>query len=173
MEEEGRIWRHVGRGTFVGPRPEAGQTVLSSVTAVTNPAEVMESRLALEPKLASLAALRASPNDLAQMETYIVQSRKVMDTTEYENWDGMIHLTIARAANNSLLLALFNMVNNARQSHIWGRLKEASLNTERRKLYSDQHQEILETLKDRDSAAAEKKMRVHIEDVNRHLLNPN
>ena len=170
MEAEGRIWRHVGKGTFMGPRPQSHQTVLSSVTALTNPAEIMEARLTLEPRLAGLAALRITPNDIEKLAEYLERSRKLLDTAEYEHWDSRLHSTIAKASGNSLLFSLFEMVNSVRSNDVWGRLKEASLTPDRRKSYSHQHEKILEALKDRNSCLSESLMREHVETVKSHLL---
>jgi GntR family uxuAB operon transcriptional repressor len=130
----------------------------------------MEARLTLEPKLASMAALRITVNDLDNLFTYSERSREVVATAEYEQWDSMLHSTIAKAASNGLLFSLFEMVNNARNDALWGRLKEASLTPERRKFYSQQHEELLKALKDRDANQAEELMRVHIDTVKGHLL---
>jgi DNA-binding FadR family transcriptional regulator len=170
MEIEGRVWRHVGKGTFVGPRPERHQTVLSSVTALTNPTEIMEARLTLEPKLASLAALRITVNDIENLFTYLERMHEVVATSEYEQWDSMLHSTIAKAAGNGLLFSLFEMVNNARNGALWGRLKEASLTADRRRYYNKQHEEILHALRDRNASLTEKLMWQHIETVRGHLL---
>ena len=51
LEAEGRIWRHVARGTFVGKRPEVAPKALSFITMNTSPAEVLEARLTIEPRL--------------------------------------------------------------------------------------------------------------------------
>src|SRR5215470_17906506 len=60
LEAEGRIWRHVGKGTYVGPRPLEGASGLDLITAITSPAEVLEVRLLVEPLIARLAAMRAT-----------------------------------------------------------------------------------------------------------------
>ena len=49
LEVEGLIWRHVGRGTFVGNRPVETVQDLGEVTRRTNPAGVMEARLRWSP----------------------------------------------------------------------------------------------------------------------------
>src|SRR5690242_17673471 len=58
LEAEGLIWRHVGKGTFVGERSLAAE--LGSLPDLINPLEAFEARLVIEPKLAGLAALRAT-----------------------------------------------------------------------------------------------------------------
>ena len=60
LEAEGHLWRHQGKGTFIGPRPLRGEVSLVELSSRTNPLEVMEARLEIEPGLARLAALRAA-----------------------------------------------------------------------------------------------------------------
>jgi DNA-binding FadR family transcriptional regulator len=170
LEKEGRIWRHVGRGTFTGPRPEPDQEELSTVTSVTNPTEIMEARLVLEPKLAAIAALRVTMSELNQMEVFLERSIGALETAEFEYWDGLIHQAIAKATNNSLLISIFSLIHNVRHSEVWGRLKEASLTNDRRKIYSRQHTDIVKALKDRDAIKAENLMKEHLEIIKDHLL---
>src|SRR5258705_12891776 len=44
LEARGRIWRHVGRGTFVGNRPLETPASLSVITSRTSPTEGLEVR---------------------------------------------------------------------------------------------------------------------------------
>jgi DNA-binding FadR family transcriptional regulator len=170
LEGEGKIWRHVGRGTFVGSPAEASPEDVSRVSARTNPAEIMEARMILEPKLASLAALRATKNELAQMELYLKKSEEAIDTGSFEKWDELLHWSIAQATDNSLLTSLFRVIQKIRESNIWGSLKEASLTSARRKIYSQQHCDLVEALKDRNAVKAEGLMRGHLEMVRKHLM---
>src|SRR5438067_797834 len=74
LAAEGLIWRHVGKGTYFGPRP-----VLMNgshlVTDMTNPREIMEARLQLEPKLARLAALRGTSQHFREMDVCLEKLR--------------------------------------------------------------------------------------------------
>ncbi len=170
MENEGLIWRHVGRGTFIGPRPDTSQEGLSSLYSLTNPAEIMEARLVLEPKIAALAALRASLQELSQMEIYLQRSQDAAKTSEFEHWDEQLHLTIAKATDNNLLISLFMVIHKVRQSNVWGILKEASLNEERKKIYFQQHKDLVGALRARDTLRAEKIMKEHLETIKKHIL---
>ena len=42
LEAENLIWRHIGKGTFVGSRPIEEQDFSNGVAQVTSPSEVME-----------------------------------------------------------------------------------------------------------------------------------
>ena len=69
LEAEGLLWRHVGKGTFLGNRPLDTLADVAAITQRTNPAEVMRTRLLLEPEVARLAALNATPAQIAEMQT--------------------------------------------------------------------------------------------------------
>ncbi|MDH5557125.1 MAG: GntR family transcriptional regulator, partial [Alphaproteobacteria bacterium] len=56
LEADGHIWRHVGKGTFVGSPTSNLLDDISSIANRTNPSEVMQARLTVEPELARLAA---------------------------------------------------------------------------------------------------------------------
>lgn len=170
LESEGRIWRHVGRGTFVGERPAAPLDAMPQITRMTNPSEVMEVRLIIEPPTARLAALHATPDDIAFMEHCTRRGGTAGDTGTFEHWDGALHRRIAQAARNNFLLAIFDVVNGVRRDELWGRLKEATLTHRRRAAYGRQHDALVALIRDRDAAGAEAAMREHLETVKRHLM---
>ena len=170
LEREGRLWRHVGQGTFIGTRGRPKADGLGGAIDLTSPAEVMEVRLMLEPRIASLAALRATLAELREMEQAVARGQAATETATFEQWDGRFHRLIAVSARNALLLALFDTVNAAREGELWGRLKAASLNPERRKLYARQHVRVVAAIRDRDSAGAARLMEEHLATVQRHLL---
>ncbi len=67
LEGNGELWRHVGKGTFIGSRPVEEKTSIADIAAASNPREVMHARLVIEPMLAREAALNATAADLAEM----------------------------------------------------------------------------------------------------------
>lgn len=77
LEEEGRIWRKQGKGTFIGPAAPVEPLALQGLVQQTNLLEVMEARLQLEPGLARLAALRATRENLALMQRMLERIDKV------------------------------------------------------------------------------------------------
>ncbi len=171
LEDEGRVWRHVGRGTFAGDRPRQFRADdLARLIGVTSPTEVMEVRRLLEPRIAALAALRATPLDLREMEQGAARCEAATDAAAFERWDGRLHRLIARAARNTMLLTLFDTINAARQGELWGRLKAESLTPERHGTYVRQHARVVAAIRDRDGAAAAREMDEHLATVQRHLL---
>ncbi|MBL6945608.1 MAG: FadR family transcriptional regulator [Rhodospirillales bacterium] len=170
MEAKGLIWRHVGQGTFVGRPPVVDAPALTLLTKSTNPTEIMEARLILEPKIAGLAALRATADDIAQLERCVEKAAAARDLESFELWDGTFHETVAAASHSVLLKSLQNVMTELRADKLWGQLKKASVNQERRKAYNVQHQRCVDAIGNRDIAGAEESMRDHLETIHRHLF---
>ena len=70
LEAQGRIWRHVGRGTFVGVRPVLNLQDVTYLRDQIKPEHVMAVRLSIEPELCRLAALHATKSDYEQMRLF-------------------------------------------------------------------------------------------------------
>lgn len=170
LEEEGRIWRRQGAGTFVGAEPHRADHRLKKLPEVTNMLEVMEVRLRLEPVLAQLAALRATPADLARMRSLAAKVAAADDLDGRELWDSALHRAIATAAGNALFLALFDVVDRVRQDDTWRHVREALRTEERLSLYTAQHDAVLDAIERRDPATAEKAMRQHLLALQERLL---
>ena len=170
MEAEGKIWRHVGRGTFVGRPPVDNNTPFPSIARSTNPMEILESRLVVEPRLAGFAAIRATPAEIAQMYRCVEKSELATETSTYELWDATFHRMIAEAAHNYLLLSVLNIVNTMRQDKLWGRLKKSVVTPGKMIEYSVQHRACIEAIESRFVAEAERAMTTHLELVSKDLL---
>jgi DNA-binding FadR family transcriptional regulator len=170
LEAEGRIWRHQGKGTFLGPRPTHTPTNLEELAKRTHPLEVMDVRLEIEPALARLAAMRATNGDIERLLRLAEKTASSSDADGRELWDSALHRTIAEAAGNSLLLAIFDMVDRIRQDTTWQILRERARSSERQKLYVEQHRRVIAAIAQREAHAAEQAMREHLELVRDGLL---
>ncbi len=74
LEAEGVIWRHVGQGTFHGP---AGVPLRETLlVAVTGPADLMETRLVIEPPVARAAATGGRRRDLGHLRRRVEAGRQ-------------------------------------------------------------------------------------------------
>jgi DNA-binding FadR family transcriptional regulator len=167
LETEGLIWRHVGKGTYVGSRPiENG--IRHAVSEVTNPREIMEARMAFEPELARLAAFRGTGRDFAEMDRCV---ERMMAETRWEQWeqlDTRLHRCIAQAAQNELLFAMFEMMADLKT--IWGRLRQEPNMPARVGQSTLEHAEIVRALRDRDADGASKLMRAHLQNVRKNIF---
>ena len=166
LEFEGRITRHVGRGTFVASKP----TRTPDLSATSSPVELMDARLLLEPVIAREAAVRAKSAELDAMDDLLRRFESAEDYGEFERWDILFHQAIARATQSSILSGVDAMLRNLRCTPEWDRLKRASFSAETRALYRREHRAILAALSERDAAAAGVAMERHVASIYRRLI---
>jgi len=167
MGERGEVWRHVGKGTFVG-RSSATAVFTGAQLIGTTPSEVIESRLVLEPRLAAFAALRATSQDIARLQELAAKSRTARSFEEGQKFNDALHRTIAVAARNELLLWMFDGLFSIRAATNWGRLLPVE-DTAQRDRYCAEHERCVEAIAVRDVAGAETAMRGHIESLRKHI----
>ena len=170
LEADGQIWRHVGRGTFIGSRPVENTNDVSFIASRTNPADVMQTRLIIEPELARLAALHATSADIRVMEQCIRKTKTAREWRLYEAWDNNFHRAIAAAARNKIRLTLFDTLNTVRRAVVWGRRRTARLGPDLKHHSFSEHDAIIAAIADRDMDLAAKRMRQHLSAVGKNLL---
>src|SRR5690606_1781389 len=162
LEAEGRIWRHVGRGTFVGTRPDEAGTAFQSMARDLNPMELVDARIAVEPELARRAALQASQSRISAIAHAANRCAKARNFAEYEIWDEAFHREVAGAGGNSVLKAVFEALNGLRKEVVWGTLRKSILRPEVRRFFSGQHDEVVAAIADRDPHRAAEAMATHL-----------
>jgi DNA-binding FadR family transcriptional regulator len=170
LETEGLLWRHVGKGTFLGNRPLDNLSDVAAITRRTNPAEVMRTRLLLEPEVARLAALNATPEQISEMQTCLKKSREAVSWRQYEVWDNRLHRTIAEATQNNLLLSLLDTLNAVRRTVTWGRLRADPVKPSPDHHSFAEHDAIVAAIAERDMTRAAAGMRQHLQTVERNLM---
>jgi DNA-binding FadR family transcriptional regulator len=191
LEQEGRIHRHQGRGTFIDHRAAARRpppantapgpsgaghpaaprlhAALGDVLDVTNPLEVIEVRLALEPVMARLAALRASAGEIKRLQGLAERTRTAKDAETYERVDALFHRTIAAATRNSLFLAFFDTMGASQHDSAWRRLGENAHCFKRQAAYAAFHDSIAAAIAARNGQDAYARMQHHLADVQQYL----
>lgn len=189
LEQEGRIIRHQGRGTFVhGAAPANSATAAGSMISLpglailptknvafeqimdhTNPLEVIEVRLAIEPVMARLAAFRASQTDIKRLQTLAQETRDATTSAAYEGADAAFHRTIAEAARNALFLAVFDTLHAGQRDAGWRRLGENANCYKRQSVHADFHREICDAIAARKGDRAQDLMQQHLSDIQRHI----
>lgn len=167
LEKEGLIWRHVGKGTFIGERPLT--TELSSMPEVLTPPEAFEARLVIEPQLAALAARRATPGQIDEMRQCLHRMRELQDFEQWAVWDERLHRLVGKAAGNTLLLAVYDTVRESAPSgmrNIVNRVFSSGTRNES----NIEHQRYVEAIADHDPDRAESAMRAHLQAIRQILF---
>jgi DNA-binding FadR family transcriptional regulator len=186
LENEGKITRHVGRGTFVtskGPEIAANAARKNAdgeeggkdepylnVERTASPLDLMELRLTVEPEIAELSAMRAGILEIDRMQAAVDKSRVVTTLQEFEDCDDELHKTIAVASRNPLFVAISQMISAVRNAGEWGQLKERTLTNEARLHHLNEHVRIVQAIRQRDAAAARNEMRLHLVAVRESML---
>lgn len=168
LEAEGLVWRRQGAGTFAGPRPDT----LADAPEVPHVdfSEVMEVRLRIEPQLAQMAALRASPSAIGRMRDIIRRLEATGDADGRELWDSALHREIARAAGNRFFLMIFDSFDRSRNDDCWRAVRERARSRANLALYSRQHREIVDAIAAHDPVRAGEAMRAHLMALNDNML---
>jgi DNA-binding FadR family transcriptional regulator len=170
MESNGELWRHVGKGTFIGARPTKEYSDVAAIAASTNPRDVMQARLLIEPQIAREAALNATAGDIAELKQCMLASRQAQTWRQYENCDNRLHRAVAEAAHNTVLLALFDTLNAVRRAVVWGRLREKVDRPPTDHHSFKEHELLVRAIEERDMDGASQAMLRHLSHVQANLL---
>jgi DNA-binding FadR family transcriptional regulator len=170
LEQKGLVVRRVGSGTFVsyaGPVLDS----MADVTDLISPLQLIETRFAIEPYMARLAALHASARDLEAMAVLLQQLEAVNgDQDLFTRLDIEFHLQLARCSRNPLILRLYQQINTVRSHAQWEQMKQIILTADKMKIYNQQHRAIVEALNQRDGQAVVELITRHLEQARQDLV---
>ena len=134
----------------------------------TNPVEIIELRMLLEPPLARLAALRASPSEIKRIQ----RAASTPTGAEPGSVDLAFHKAVAVSSRNSLAAEFYALLRHvATDARL--RLGEADENKRCPKRIAErdaEHTAIANAIAARDPDAAERAMRDHLGAVQRQVL---
>ena len=163
LEREGAIWRHVGKGTFVADHDGAGAMgSIADLGRQLTPVRIMRARLCIEPAIAREAAMNASGEAIIRLKLAKDRASVASNWADYEKQDDLFHRAIAEAADNILLLALFDQLNQVRRAVAWGTVVRTSERPPKEHASFAEHSRLAAAIEARDPAAAHDAMRRHI-----------
>ncbi len=171
LEQENRLWRHVGKGTFLAashlPEPP---NAFDRLVQHVSPADVMRARSALEPAIAREAAFYASAAAIAKLRFNLERAAQAATWREYEAFDNDFHRQIAEASGSTTLLALFDQLNTLRRMVTWSRIVRKGQRPPPDHDSFTAHALIVEEIAARDPDAARAAMRAHLRVVESRLF---
>ena len=183
LEKEGMITIKpgFGGGAVVAGFDNALRALLDSLNTVVKLGKakgvhLSEVRAILEPEIARLATLRATPDDLRAIEAVVLFQERKLETVgisrELESGSGPsgrgcseFHSRVAEASHNPVLQIVANAVNESIRDPI----SRSKLTPEMRSLVVTSHRSIFEAVRSGDVVRAKTGMTQHIEDVQCHL----
>ena len=171
MEEQGRIQRHVGRGTFLVSLPETPREVVDRTALKTSPRAAMEARQAIEPKLAWLAAQNATLEQTRELQRLCAAMEAAKSWDEYAELDWRFHNVIAQATANVLLIEIQQLLNSVRRRVVWDDLDTSSARPPPAYHSFAEHKAVVAAIAAHNPAAAMAAMQSHLEGTQQRLLN--
>lgn len=147
-------------------RPPAAGAPGEAMIRSTNPIEVIETRMILEPALARLAALRASPEEISR----ISRAATTASGLPAGQADLLFHRMVAAGGRNGLaadLYALLRKVGTDARLRVGNPQEGAPARVVAR---DAEHQRIAKAIAARDPERAEAAMRDHLLAVQRRIL---
>lgn len=170
LERRGRIWRHVGQGTFVAEAPDTEVVTTLRITPPPSPADVFELRLMIEPQIAAAAAMRATAPEIRFLNQTADDGERAEDWTAWESADTEFHTALARTCRNPVLVGVLETVSAIRAQRQWSETRSRTLNADRQAAYVRQHRAIIAAIDGRDPSRAAAAMRDHLAAVHRAMV---
>ena len=160
---EGTFVREVSIDALVGP---LALVMTSQREAI---GELFEARRVLEPAIAAMAASRATPDEVQEMERILGDhAREIAAGRTGLAQDAAFHAAIGTAAHNRAITRLVHAIMD-----LLTQSREESINTPGRATRSHQdHRRIVEAIARRDSTAARQAMLDHLVAVEALVLGP-
>ncbi|MFQ5971822.1 MAG: FadR/GntR family transcriptional regulator [Alphaproteobacteria bacterium] len=160
LADSGLLTRRIGAGTFVNTAAAAGE---ADIADMTSPLELIEVRLAVEPRMTRLAVLNATPRDLDRLSEALGRlEASGSDADHFSAWDQEFHLRLAQSTRNPLLVGIYRQINDVRGHAQWHAMQGKILSGERIAEYNRQHRALYEALRRRDADEAMGIMTAHL-----------
>ena len=161
LEDAGLVERRMGSGTYI---TYAGGTETRSIIQSTSPLELIDARFALEPQMVRLAVLNATGKDLDLLQQSLEAVEGIKD--EYQAFsaaDETFHRVMANCTKNSLMIWMYEQVNDVRGHNQWETMKQLTLTSSEIVGYNRQHRLVFEAIARRDAEAAAGAMQSHLQ----------
>jgi len=162
LEKKHVIERRPGRGTVVLDAPEHARAFYDGLSESERTLrDVAELRETIEPKIAQLAAERATAATLHALASVLAPSATDMPVDESIEADITFHMLLAHASQNPLMVGLLTLANQWTAS-----VREFSHKTANGRRDSHRgHQLIFDAVRAGDGPAANAAMLAHLADV--------
>jgi len=174
LEILGVIESRAGRGNFIknSLNLPSYRKKLEELEREESPFELLEARKIIESQIASLAAQRATEEDISAIQDSLNKMKNALpDIPRVMEYDRKFHINIAKAAHNSVLFSMMSYLADGLREKLWVNLKEKCYSLPgRAEKYIEEHIEILNAIKNKDSKDASRKTYSHLAEVEKDLL---
>jgi GntR family transcriptional repressor for pyruvate dehydrogenase complex len=171
MESMGLVTIRSGEGTYVSSGSHALLSPLVSVILQQEDVllDIFEARKVIEPEIAALAARRARPEEIQQMEEILgEQARQIAQGESGVEADTAFHSLLTQSTKNKIFLRLTDAIVDSLHE-----TRERSLHVQGRPARSlAGHREILKAVRAKDPARARRAMLQHLMAIEMNVVKP-
>ena len=144
-----------GAGHFISGNFEASLVETMSIMFLMKKLsfeQVSQLRYALEKQTFALAMEKATPDDLAELQS--IQTRMEQDISETENvaLDKQLHYTLARIADNLLIVEILHALSDVMNHFITDLRRDIMADDTRREMLASSHRQLVECMHNKDLA---------------------
>ncbi|MFE5321126.1 FadR/GntR family transcriptional regulator [Paenibacillus sp. NPDC056579] len=169
LEREGLIETRPGGGRFLSKnlnKTEDTKQIIENIERATI-IELLEAREIFETGIVELAAIRATEQDIAEIESAL-ESWGTIDTDSDDpvNPDQAFHLSIAKATHNVVLVNLIDLHMDLLQKTL---VKTVEIPGRKAEVYKE-HFQIVQAIKEKDPGKAKEALLYHISQVKQNIL---
>lgn len=162
LEVQGLVEIRHGGGTYLRKDSLSAEPIAALVERRRRLPDVLDAREALESKLAELAAVRRTDEDLAEVDAALeAMRREIEEGAIGENGDRRFHAAITAAAHSGLLAEFMREI----AEQIAESRHESLQQPDRPPKSLAQHLAIADAIRSQDPEAAVAAMRAHLETV--------
>jgi len=163
LEIAGFVEIRTGSGTYISGR---GKLLPPMLDAGPGPFELLHARLLIEGEVASEAAMRIDPDELAAVEGTVNEMERMVLAGEHSRAaDQRFHVLIANASGNSVLAELVSNLWQGMFSPMFYKMSELTGLIANQELALAEHKAIFAALATHDPVGARAAMRRHLKSV--------
>jgi DNA-binding FadR family transcriptional regulator len=167
LELNGYIYSRQGEGVYVKSSQSAVENMQSDIILeAVSPEDIVEARMAIEPIIVKLAALRATEEDIKGLRTTINKMEEETKEGVYvPETDETLHNQIAAASQNELFIKFMSDISNAmKQQEMWKFIRDRTVT---RPDYTNfkEHQMLINAIEEHDEKEAVNLMTTHMNNL--------
>ncbi len=173
LEVAGLVEVRTGAGTYVRAVPGVAFMFYGPDARDTGPGpfELTQARKLVEGEVVAQAAREITAERLDRLHEAIeLMERENLEGKMSEEGDRLFHVRIAESTRNSVLMAIVEILWDRMRGPLWQQVNQLGLAPLYRVQWVEDHKEILESLRLKDSRRARRAMHRHLTNVQRILL---
>ncbi|OLO27880.1 transcriptional regulator [Alkalihalophilus pseudofirmus] len=169
LELNGFIYSRQGEGVYVKSNQSLAESQSSAfILEAVSPEDIVEARMNIEPLIVKIAALRATDEDIEELQMTIKQMEQETKAGIYApETDEKLHNQIAKASHNDLYINFMAGISNAmKQQEMWQFIRDRTVTRpDYRDVNFREHQLLITAISNHNEKEAVEFMTTHMQNL--------